>query len=289
MEPARPGTSRDSACSASALSKPPVTIAGSQTFFYYLVHTKACDLQDVKAYRGLESFNYLQSGWVGNLSVHWIDEEFSFVRGQITPSQSVNQAFHTSWRVLLKLCCHPSSHCGSLGRIHKEPADTDNCKELMKNAKSKYDVRERSQKPSQHSLDEDEEYSFANSHHFETDNKNYYLAEKGPKGYYCQVQSQMFCTGTRGPPEGTRDPTEVLPKEPEILPRSSRRNPRSSRGPTEETRGLSEVLPKDLGFLRDDLGFLQEDLGSLRKNLPIMHRAVTPTATATPLKPETGA
>ncbi|KAM7310539.1 hypothetical protein ISCGN_007447 [Ixodes scapularis] len=94
MEPARPGTSRDSACSASALSKPPVTIA-------------------------------------------------------------------------------------------------DNCKELMKSAKSKYDVRERSQKPSQHSLDEDEEYSFANNHHFETDNKNYYLAEKGPKGYYCQLNGKQ--------------------------------------------------------------------------------------------------
>ncbi|KAM7299602.1 uncharacterized protein ISCGN_020168 [Ixodes scapularis] len=426
--------------------------------FYYLVHTKACDLQDVKAYRSLESFNYLQSGWVGNLSVHQIDEEFSFVRGQITPSQSVNQAFHTAW-VCAKDCgeivtggctcmagqarvcghvgailwkvdfavtkgltglactdvaakwnrgtkhnveparladitfhlqkrtvdpapnklrlqpllmamdeaqirdlhrnspfqdlfnipgtllhktfnaprreeapvaagdaavpCHGShlatddlpvtctpcrefysnyvaispaaaaaleestrsqqtpmwflarrlrltasnankvpktekTSCENAvktilcptftgnaatrhGQIHEPVAraqftrdhganvsqcgmfvckelpwlsatpdgvigealleikcpNTDNCKEMMKSAKSKYDVRERSQKPSQHSLDDDEEYFFANNQYFKTDNKEYYLAEKGPKGYYCQVQFQMFCTGQR--------------------------------------------------------------------------------------------
>ncbi|CAN7982158.1 unnamed protein product, partial [Ixodes pacificus] len=77
-------------------------------------------------------------------------------------------------------------------------ANTDNCKEMMKSAKSKYDVRERSQKPSQHLLDDDdEEYFFANNQYFKTDNKKYYLAEKGPKGYYCQVQLQMFCTGRR--------------------------------------------------------------------------------------------
>ncbi|KAM7304456.1 putative helicase MOV-10 isoform X1 [Ixodes scapularis] len=109
-----------------------------------------------------------------------------------------------------------------------------------------------------------------------------------------------------GPPEGTQGAPKVLPKEPEVFPRScrrnpssyrdlpegtrgpprsSQRNPRSSRGPPEGTRGPPEVLTKEPEVLR-------EDLWSLLENLPITHRAVTPTATSTPtptpLKRETG-
>ncbi|KAG0435411.1 hypothetical protein HPB47_018506 [Ixodes persulcatus] len=74
-----------SSSSASAATKPPVAIAEDRTYphpdnitswsedmrrwpsvtspdvIYYLVNTKACDLQDVKAYRSLESYNYLQT------------------------------------------------------------------------------------------------------------------------------------------------------------------------------------------------------------------------------------
>ncbi|KAG0421434.1 hypothetical protein HPB47_002670 [Ixodes persulcatus] len=102
-----------SSSSASAATKPPVAIADNITSWsedmrlwpsvtspdviYYLVNTKACDLQDVKAYRSLESYNYLQSGWVGKLSVHQIDAELCYVKGQVTPSQSVKQTTHTAW------------------------------------------------------------------------------------------------------------------------------------------------------------------------------------------------
>ncbi|CAN7939405.1 unnamed protein product, partial [Ixodes hexagonus] len=73
---------------------------------------------------------------------------------------------------------------------------TDNW-EMIKSAKSKYDVGDRTQKqPSQRSLEDDEEYFFADNQYFGTD-KKCYLAEKGPKGYYCQMQCQMFCTGRR--------------------------------------------------------------------------------------------
>ncbi|KAM7313415.1 uncharacterized protein ISCGN_003280 [Ixodes scapularis] len=114
-------SSAPSSSSASAATKPPVAIAEDRTYphpdnitswsedmrlwpsvtspdvIYYLVNTKACDLQDVKAYRNLESYNYLQSGWVGKLSVHQIDAELCYVKGQVTPSQSVNQTTHTAW------------------------------------------------------------------------------------------------------------------------------------------------------------------------------------------------
>ena len=69
----------------------------SPDIIYYLVNTKACDLQEVKAYRSLESYNYLQSGKVGKLEVHQINAELCFVKGTVARSQSVNQPTHAAW------------------------------------------------------------------------------------------------------------------------------------------------------------------------------------------------
>ncbi|KAG0445051.1 hypothetical protein HPB47_000995 [Ixodes persulcatus] len=47
---------------------------------YYLLHTKACDMEDVKAYKSLDSYNYLKSGWVGAVLVHEVDQGTSVNR-----------------------------------------------------------------------------------------------------------------------------------------------------------------------------------------------------------------
>ncbi|XP_064461730.1 uncharacterized protein LOC135371681 [Ornithodoros turicata] len=64
---------------------------------YYLLSSKACDLKDVKAYKSLESYNYLQCGWVGKLLVHKVDNEIVFVKGEVTPSQAVHNRPHSVW------------------------------------------------------------------------------------------------------------------------------------------------------------------------------------------------
>lgn len=64
---------------------------------YYLLSTKACDLRDVKAFKSLESYNYLQSGWVGALSVHQVNDEVTYVKGQVRPSQAVNSTTNNVW------------------------------------------------------------------------------------------------------------------------------------------------------------------------------------------------
>ncbi|KAH7945383.1 hypothetical protein HPB49_010296 [Dermacentor silvarum] len=70
---------------------------------FYLLNSKACDLQAVKNYRSLESYNYLQSGWVGKLLVHRIDQELSYVRGEVSPSQAVSGTPRTAW-ICAKMC-----------------------------------------------------------------------------------------------------------------------------------------------------------------------------------------
>ncbi|XP_064488342.1 uncharacterized protein LOC135400439 [Ornithodoros turicata] len=64
---------------------------------YYLVNSKACDLQDVKAYKSLESYNYLQCGWVGKLLAHKINNDAVYVQGDVRPSQAVNNKPHKAW------------------------------------------------------------------------------------------------------------------------------------------------------------------------------------------------
>ncbi|XP_070381607.1 uncharacterized protein [Dermacentor albipictus] len=64
---------------------------------FYLLNSKACDLQAVKSYRSLESYNYFQSGWVGKLFVHCIDLELSYVKGEVSPSQALSGTPRTAW------------------------------------------------------------------------------------------------------------------------------------------------------------------------------------------------
>lgn len=64
---------------------------------YYLVHSKACDLQEVRCYKSLQSYNYLQSGWVGKVLLHKVNEEIVLLKADVTPSQAINSKPHRVW------------------------------------------------------------------------------------------------------------------------------------------------------------------------------------------------
>ncbi|XP_064468467.1 uncharacterized protein LOC135379147, partial [Ornithodoros turicata] len=63
----------------------------------YLLQSKACDLQEAKAYKSLESYNYLQCGWVDKLMAHRINNDTVYVKGKVRPFQSVSNKPHCSW------------------------------------------------------------------------------------------------------------------------------------------------------------------------------------------------
>lgn len=64
---------------------------------YYLLKTKACDLEQVQALKSLESYNYVVSGKVGQLLIHQYSEHACIIKGDVTPSQSENNAPHKPW------------------------------------------------------------------------------------------------------------------------------------------------------------------------------------------------
>ncbi|CAN7984124.1 unnamed protein product, partial [Ixodes hexagonus] len=63
---------------------------------YYLLHSNACDLEAVKAYKSLGSFNYLQSGWVGTVLTHRIDTDLTLLKAKVQASQSCGK-LHNAW------------------------------------------------------------------------------------------------------------------------------------------------------------------------------------------------
>ncbi|XP_037555745.2 uncharacterized protein LOC119432660, partial [Dermacentor silvarum] len=64
---------------------------------YYLLHSKACDLQEVRCYKSLQSYNYLQSGWVGKVLLHKVNEDIVLLKADVTPSQAINSKPHRVW------------------------------------------------------------------------------------------------------------------------------------------------------------------------------------------------
>lgn len=72
---------------------------------YYLLHTKACDLKDVKAFKSLDSFSYLQSGLVGTILVHKIDDNLCYLKCEVGRSQSANAPPHKAW-----VCVHQNGN-----------------------------------------------------------------------------------------------------------------------------------------------------------------------------------
>ncbi|KAG0422276.1 hypothetical protein HPB47_001888 [Ixodes persulcatus] len=57
----------------------------------YLLDTKACDLREVKAYTSLDAYNYVLSGWVGQLLIHEIDGDLVLFKACVQGSQSTKK------------------------------------------------------------------------------------------------------------------------------------------------------------------------------------------------------
>lgn len=70
---------------------------------FYLLHSKACDLQDVKAYKSLDSYQYLTAGLVGMVHHHRINGDLAYYKAEVGRSQSFNASPHKAW-----VCVHKS-------------------------------------------------------------------------------------------------------------------------------------------------------------------------------------
>lgn len=64
---------------------------------YYLLKTKACDLEDVQAIKSLDSYNYVISGKVGQLLVCQADKGTCFIKGKVSPSQADSDRPYETW------------------------------------------------------------------------------------------------------------------------------------------------------------------------------------------------
>ncbi|CAN7985116.1 unnamed protein product [Ixodes hexagonus] len=61
---------------------------------FYLLHSKACDLQEVRACNSLDSYHYLSSGLVGTVLGHQISDQLCYFKAEVGWSQSFNAAPH---------------------------------------------------------------------------------------------------------------------------------------------------------------------------------------------------
>ncbi|KAG0416208.1 hypothetical protein HPB47_006619 [Ixodes persulcatus] len=73
---------------------------------FYLLHSKACDLQDVRAYKSLDSYQYLTAGLVGMVHHHRMNGDLAYYKAEVVRSQSFNAAPHKAW-----VCLHKSCSC----------------------------------------------------------------------------------------------------------------------------------------------------------------------------------
>lgn len=55
---------------------------------FYLLNSKACDLQDVRAYKSLDSYEYLTAGLVRTVHHHGINSDLTYNKAEVGRSQS---------------------------------------------------------------------------------------------------------------------------------------------------------------------------------------------------------
>lgn len=63
----------------------------------YLIKSKACDLKEAEAYKSLDSYNFVQSGWVGQVLCHNVNADFVYLKADVRPSQAINKKPWTAW------------------------------------------------------------------------------------------------------------------------------------------------------------------------------------------------
>ncbi|KAH7977637.1 hypothetical protein HPB49_003066 [Dermacentor silvarum] len=63
----------------------------------YLIRSKACDLKEAESYKSLDSYNFVQSGWVGQVLCHNVNKDVVYLKADVRPSQAINQKPWTAW------------------------------------------------------------------------------------------------------------------------------------------------------------------------------------------------
>lgn len=76
-------------CKSGSTTRASGLILGSLTCGL-LGQRKGVRLSEVCNYKALESYNYLQSGWVGKVLTHKVNDEVVILKGSVTPSQAVS-------------------------------------------------------------------------------------------------------------------------------------------------------------------------------------------------------
>ena len=63
---------------------------------FYLLKTKACDLEDMNCYKSLDSYNYLVSGLVGKLTSYALNSDFMYIKAIVGASLTADKE-HSAW------------------------------------------------------------------------------------------------------------------------------------------------------------------------------------------------
>lgn len=64
--------------------------------YNYLILSRACDGEEMKNYKSLDSYNYFKSGSVGKI-LHFAIKDRAVLKSEVRPSQKVNSDFHNAW------------------------------------------------------------------------------------------------------------------------------------------------------------------------------------------------
>ena len=68
-----------------------------KNIFNYLVLSEGVEGESMENYKSMDSYVYFESGKVGAVLVYEAASGFFYLKAEVTPSQSVNNAKHTAW------------------------------------------------------------------------------------------------------------------------------------------------------------------------------------------------
>ena len=77
----------------------------------YLIHKKAYDGRQMKAFRAMYAINYVQNGWLGDV-YHAINDDIHFLKAKVSPSQpGVSRPDYDAWVAIDKSSTVLTGHC----------------------------------------------------------------------------------------------------------------------------------------------------------------------------------
>jgi hypothetical protein len=77
----------------------------------YLIHAKAYDGKEMKSFRALYGYNYVQNGWMGDI---WSIEcnDITYIKATVSPSQpGVGRMDYNAWIAVSKYLSVETGHC----------------------------------------------------------------------------------------------------------------------------------------------------------------------------------